>query len=164
MLIFPVEFPGSPATALAFSAVVIAVVSVAAANCIAVKIAQGQLTLSLSGFAATAAGSAAVLLAIAGLIFEPRSWTSAHIDVWAIPDLLALALLFWLMRRISAVRMTTRFLIAPLFANLVALAFLRPQVETRAWLGLLLIALGAGWLLLAQQDEPEESSSSLGIS
>ena len=93
----------------------------------------------------------------------PRAWSVAHIDAWVIPDLLALALLFWLLRRMSAVRMTTRFLIAPLMANLIALAFLRPGVQPRAWLGLLLIALASGWLLFAPEDEPEKTGSPLGI-
>lgn len=78
-------------------------------------------------------------------------------------DLMAFALLFWLMRRMTAVRMTTRFLIAPLVANLIGLAFLRPGVQWRGWLGLLLIALGAGWLLFAPKDEPEETGSPLRI-
>lgn len=163
MLIFPLAPPRTPVPAIAFFGVVAAVATVAASNCLAVKVAQSQLTLSLSGFAAIATGSAAILLALAGLSSEHRAWRAAHIDFWTLPDLLALTLLFWLMRRMSAVRMTTRFVIAPLLANLIALAFLRPGVQTRAGLGLLLIALGSGWLLLAREDEPEKSGPSLGI-
>jgi drug/metabolite transporter (DMT)-like permease len=160
LLIFPVELPQTLATAVAFCGLIAAVSSVASANCTAVKIAKSQPALSLPAFAAIATGSAAILLAIAGLSIQRRV---PRIDVWTLPDLLALALLFWLMRRMSAARMTTRFLIAPLLANLIALAFLRPGVQTRAWLGLLLIALGSGWLLLAREDEPEKSGSPLGI-
>ncbi|HMG84409.1 MAG TPA: hypothetical protein VK574_01625 [Terracidiphilus sp.] len=163
LLIFPMELPRASAPILAFCGVIIAVASVAAANCTAVKIAQSHANLSQPGFAAIATGSAAILLAIAGLSIEPRAWSIARIDAWAIPDLLALGLLFWLMRRMSAVRMTTRFLIAPLAANLIALAFLRPGVQVRAWLGLLLLALGSGWLLFAPEDEPEKFGSPLGI-
>jgi drug/metabolite transporter (DMT)-like permease len=160
LLIFPVELPRSIVPAIAFFGVVAAVASVASANCLAVKIAQDQTLVSLSGFGALAASSAAILLAITGLSIERRA---PRIDAWTIPDFLALALLFWLMRRMSAVRMTTRFLVAPLAANLIALAFLRPGVQLRAWVGLLLIAIGSGWLLLAREDEPEKSSSPLGI-
>jgi drug/metabolite transporter (DMT)-like permease len=163
LLIFPVELPRAPAQAVACCGVILAVASVAAANCIAARIAQDQAARSLSGFASIAAGSAAILLAIAGLSIERRTWSLAQIDAWAIPDLLALALLFWLMGRMSAVRMTTRFLIAPLMANLIALALLRPGVQVRGWLGLLLIALGSGWLLFAPEDEPEKTSSILSI-
>ena len=63
----------------------------------------------------------------------------------------------------TAVRMTTRFLIAPLMANLVGLAFLRPGVQGRGWLGLSLIAVGSGWLLLGPEGEPEETGSPLRI-
>jgi drug/metabolite transporter (DMT)-like permease len=59
--------------------------------------------------------------------------------------------------------MTTRFLIAPLMANLFGLILLRPHVEIRAWIGLLLVACGAGWLLLAPVDEPEGGSSTLQL-
>jgi len=162
-LIFPLDLPRASASAAAFGGVMIAVASVAAANCTAVKIAQSQTTLSLFGFASIAAGSAAILLTIAGLSIEPHAWPVAHINAWAIPDLLALVLLFWLLRRMSAVRMTTRFLIAPLMANLIALTFLRPGVQFRAWLGLLLIALGSGWLLLPPAGEPEQAGSPLSI-
>jgi hypothetical protein len=61
------------------------------------------------------------------------------------------------------VRMTTRFLIAPLLANLIGLAFLRPGLQVRGWLGLSLITLGSGWLLLASEDEPERTGSPLSI-
>jgi drug/metabolite transporter (DMT)-like permease len=163
LLIFPVELPTTPAAALAFGGMLIAVISVAAANALAVKLARDLSPLSLCGFAAIAAGSAAFPLAVAGLCFAPRAWPAVHISAWAILDLLALALLFWLMRRMSAIRMTTRFLIAPLIANVIALAFLRPGVQTRAWLGLLLIALGSGWLLLSPEDDAGKSGSPLGI-
>jgi drug/metabolite transporter (DMT)-like permease len=161
LLIFPLELPRASAQAVAFCGVIAAVASIASANCTAVKIAQGQTT--LSGFATIAAGSAAILLAIAGLSIERSARPIAHIDAWAIPDLLSLALLFWLMSRMSAVRMTTRFLIAPLVANLIALAFLRPGVQLRGWLGLLLMALASGWLLFTPEDEPDKTGSPLTL-
>jgi hypothetical protein len=67
------------------------------------------------------------------------------------------------MHRMTAVPMTTRFLIAPLLANLIGLAFFRPGVQSQGWVGLLLITAGSGWLLLGPRDEPEENGSSLGI-
>ena len=163
LLIFPVELPRAPMPTVAFCGVIVAVASVAAANCTAVRIAKNQMPPSLSGLAAISTGSAAILLALASMAIEHCAWRAAHIDAWTLPDFLALTLLFWLMRRTSAVRMTTRFLIAPLTANLVALAFLRPGIQPRAWLGLLLIAIGSGWLLLAREDEPKKSGSPLGI-
>jgi drug/metabolite transporter (DMT)-like permease len=164
LLVFPVGMPRQTASVLAFCGIFVAIVSVAAANCAAVRIVQSQPLRSLFSFAALAAGSAAILLAIVSLSFERRAAAITHIDAWVISDLLALALLFWLMHRVSAVRMTTRFLIAPLVANLIALAFLRPAVQLRGWLGLLLIAVGSGWLVFAPENESEKTGLPLGIS
>ncbi|MGA7245722.1 MAG: hypothetical protein WBX19_21245 [Terracidiphilus sp.] len=163
MLVFPLNLPQSSAAALAFCGVVVAVASVAIANCVAVRIARDQTAQSLFTFASIAAGSAATCLALLSATFQHQAWPAPIPDLWTVLDLLALALLFWLMRRMTAVRMTTRFLIAPLVANLIGLAFLRLGVQWRGWLGLLLIALGSGWLLFAPKDEPEETGSPLGI-
>jgi drug/metabolite transporter (DMT)-like permease len=163
LLLFPVDVPQSPLSALAFVGVIVAAFSVAAANCAAVAIVRHQSRLSLCTFGVTVAGSAAVFLVFTALLLGQPFSFSPHCDVWDISDLLALGLLFFLMRRISAVRMTTRFLFAPLFANMIALVFLRPAVEASVWLSLLLIVVGAGWLLLAPEEEPAESSPLLGI-
>jgi drug/metabolite transporter (DMT)-like permease len=74
-------------------------------------------------------------------------------------DVPALLLLFWLMQHMSATRMTTRFLIAPLLANIAGLLFLRPEVSLLEWMGLALITAGAAWLLFAPQDETDATSS-----
>jgi drug/metabolite transporter (DMT)-like permease len=163
LLVFPFNVPQTGAAVLGFSGILAAVASVAAANCFSVGLACKQTGPAAFSFAAVAAGSAAVVLAACGAIFERHTWSSPRIDVWTSLDLLTLVLLFWLMRRMTAVRMTTRFLIAPLLANLAGLAFLHPGVQARGWLGLLLIAAGSGWLLFGPEDEPERTGSSLGI-
>lgn len=164
LLVFPLDLPRSAAAALAFCEVVAAVASLAAANCIAVRIASEQPARSILSFATIATGCAAIALALMGIIFEHRASRSLSLhNPWTALDLLALALLFWLMRRMTAVRMTTRFLIAPFLANLIGLAFLRPGVQARGWLGLLLIAVGSGWLLFGPEGEPEEAGSPLHI-
>ncbi len=163
LLVFPFNVPQSGAAGLAFSGILAAVASVAAANCFSVGLACEQTAPSWLSFAAVAAGSAAVALVACSAVFERHTWSSPRVDVWTVLDLLALVLLFWLMRRMTAVGMTTRFLIAPLLANLVGLAFLQPAVQARGWLGLSLIAAGAGWLLFGPEDEPERTGSSLGI-
>jgi drug/metabolite transporter (DMT)-like permease len=163
LLVFPVNVPKSGAAVLACVGILAAAASVAAANCFSVRLACERSVPSALSFAAVATGSAAVVFAAWSAIFERHTRSSPRIDVWTALDLLALVLLFWLMRRMTAVRMTTRFLIAPLLANLAGLAFLHPGVQARGWLGLLLIAVGSGWLLLGPEDEPEGTSSSLGI-
>ena len=69
----------------------------------------------------------------------------------------------WLMRRMSAGRMTTRFVLTPLMASLIGLVLLRPTVELRAGVGLLMMAAGAGWLLFAPQDNQESETSPLNL-
>ena len=161
LLLFPLDLPQTAAAALAWGAVIVAVIGVAAANCFAVRIVREQMAGALPGFAAVAAGCAALLMGVAGAVTERKA--ALRVDIWVFVEMAALALLFGLMRHLSAVRMTTRFVIAPLMANLIGLAFLRPTVNLRDWAGLLLIALGAGWLLLARDDEPERTGSSLEI-
>jgi drug/metabolite transporter (DMT)-like permease len=163
LLVFPLDLPHSSATALAFCGILAAIASIAAANCLSVRLAQEESAPSMLSFAAIATGSAAVSLGVSSAFFDRHPWTSPRIDLFAALDLLALVLLFWLMRRMTAVRMTTRFLIAPLLANLVGLAFLHPGVQPRAWLGLALISAGSAWLLLAPKGEPDETGSPLGI-
>jgi drug/metabolite transporter (DMT)-like permease len=63
-----------------------------------------------------------------------------------------LLLLFWLMRRMSAARMTTRFVLAPWLAVLAGIALERPALTARMILGLVLMIAGAGWLLLVPED------------
>src|SRR6185503_14678970 len=150
-LIFPFELPHSYASAGAILGVLVAAGSVAAANCLGVELVQQRGICRLT-FAAVACGSASILLAIAGSIGIVRRSSPISMDGWAVSDLVGLALLFWLMRRMSAVQMTTRFLIAPLLANLMTLALIRPHVEVQSWIGLLLIAQGAGWLVFAKAD------------
>ena len=163
LLVFPLELPQTTAAAFAFGGIVAVAASVAAANCIAVRIASEPAAPSIFSFAAVATGSAALTLGVLSVLVEHHSRSASLFDSWIAPDLLALALFFWLLRRMTAVRMTTRFLVAPLLANLIGLALLRPAVQGRGWLGLLLIAVGSGWLLLGPDDEPEETNSPLGI-
>ena len=167
LLVFPLDVPlnvpRSGAVAFAFCAILAAVVSVAAANCLLVRLACEQSAASLFSLASVATGTGAIALAVSSAVHEQHTWSAPGLDPWKGLDLLALVLLFWLMRRMTAVRMTTRFLIAPLLANLIGLAFFRPGVQGQGWVGLLLIAAGSGWLLLGPADEPEQTSSSLAI-
>ena len=163
-LVFPVDVPRSIASGFAFLGALMSATSVAAANCLAVRTASKEKPSFGFSFAAVAAGGAGVCIAATGA-FPGHAYGhgSVPFDAWASLDLVALALLFWLMRRMSAVRMTTRFLIAPLLANLIGLALLRPHVQLQAWFGLALIALGAGWLLFAPESEPGGTGSLLGF-
>ncbi|MGA9585677.1 MAG: hypothetical protein WBQ95_10140 [Terracidiphilus sp.] len=163
LLAFPLDLPRSASTAFASCGVVAAVASVAAANCLSVRIVCEQAARSTLSFAAIAVGSAAVALGVWSAVFEQGAWSALRFDPWTALDLLPIVLLFWLMGRMTAVRMTTRFLIAPLLANLIGLAYLRPAVQLHGWLGLALIAAGSGWLLLGPEEEPLETVLPMSI-
>ena len=162
LLVFPVEIPQTGMAGLGFCGMLVAAAAVAAGNCVGVATCR-QREISWLGFGAAAAGIAAFLIGALGLVVGRGDADAVTLDGWAVSALAALVLLFWLMPRLSAVGMSTRFLIAPLLANLIGLAFLRPGVQWRGWLGLALIALGSGWLLLGPRDEAESSGMSLGL-
>jgi len=97
-----------------------------------------------------------------GLAFRHHQTGGVPLDAWAVPSLFTFALLFWLMRRMNAVQMTTRFLIAPLMANLISLALIRPHVDIQSWIGLVMISGGSGWMVIAPVESRESNSISLG--
>ena len=103
-----------------------------------------------------------MVLGILGLVFRQHVASGVFFNGWTALDLASLALLFWLMPRMNAVQMTTRFLIAPLVANLISLALLRPHVDVQSWIGLLLIAAGSVGLLIAPADRDESGLFTLG--
>jgi len=167
LCIFPVEIPRSPAAGIAFGAVILAVACVAAANCQAVRVVIRTPGKPVAPLAAIAGATAAVGLVAASVLMEQPflTWNALAPELaWsAVIELPGLLLLFWLMRRMSAARMTTRFVLAPLITLLIGLVLLRPSLTLRTWLGMLLIGAGVGWLLLAAEVEPEESALPLNL-
>jgi hypothetical protein len=161
-LVFPIEIPRSGASLLAFCAIVMSSACIAAANCRGVKACE-QAHVWRGNFGTAVTVIAALCLAAVAVIVPEDRATKLPLDAWTASDLFALRLLFWLMGRMSAVRMTTRFLIAPLLANVVGLVILRPHVELQAWLGLLLIGLASGWLLFGPNEPAEGSRGTLWI-
>jgi hypothetical protein len=59
--------------------------------------------------------------------------------------------------------MTTRYVLAPFIAILVGLALMQPVVGARVWLGLALMAGGAGWLLFAPVDGGDGDGAKLNL-
>lgn len=159
--VFPLEIPHNLPAAGAFLGAIFSVACIAAVNCWAVRCVSNLPRGSGAAIAAIAGFAGAAVLAISSAVGERGAWSRKAIGpelAWsAIVELPALLLLFWLMRRMSAVRMTTRFVVAPLIVNVVGLIALRPTVTLRAGLGLLLIAISAGWLLSTHEDQTEAS-------
>jgi len=168
LCLFPVGIPESTTSAAAYCAVIAASLSVAAANCAATA---AMVTFeSLPAFTAVTAFAAAVSLAAASAVIERPQWHAAFASGQQIlPDLLwaagvevpALALLFWLMPRMTASRMATRFLWPVVFAVPIAAVVFHTSPVRRSWLGVLLMAAGAGYLLFLSEPTPDASGLSL---
>jgi drug/metabolite transporter (DMT)-like permease len=172
LFVFPIDLPQSVEAGFGFCAVVLAAGCAASANCWAVRVACELPGESIAPFAAIAGATSSITFLASSLLTNHRlpwnwnaggpgvPWSSAWSAAVELPGLL---LLFWLMRRMSAARMMTRFLLAPLMANLIGLLVLRPAVSLRDGLGLVLVSLGAGWLLFAREVEPETNGSTLKL-
>ena len=170
LCILPLDYPRSPQALLAFAALILAVAGVGAANCLA-EAAANSATQTQAGFSLTtaiAASTAAILLAAASAIFDREAWLTmaqrgSHFSLatsllpallWSLLlDLPALILLFWSIKRFSSIRLSTRYLLAPLLTILVGIAFLRAEraIQPRTWAGLLFIACGSAYLLFAPE-------------
>ena len=165
LLVFPVISPGSIETASAIAASILAAGCIAAANCYAVAVYQNFGHPSAAPITAVAASVGALSLGIASLLLERpalKSTAFAPELLWAAAiELPALLLLFWLMQRLSAVRIATRFVLGPLLAVPLGALLVQSRLASRTWLGLLAMAAGAAYLLIAPE-AAEEPATLLG--
>jgi len=157
LLLVPVDFPGSFRAGAALCALVATACGIAVTNCFAVRLARDLAGCSVMPFAALAGATGAVCFSTAAA-FTPHSawrWSAqpTQLLVQLVIDLPALFLLFWLMRRLAASRMTARFLLAPLFTILAGMALEPALPPVRAWFGMALLTGGAGWLVFAPAEE-----------
>ena len=162
LCLFPLDIPGSFRAGVALCALLAAAISIAASNCLAVRLARNLAGLSTLPMAAQAGAGSAVCFAAAAA-FTPRAtwrWSALPSQLLGlfVIEIPALFLLFWLMRRLAASRMTARFFLAPLFAILAGMALEPTSPPVRAWLGLALLAGGAGWLVFAPEEITEVSN------
>jgi drug/metabolite transporter (DMT)-like permease len=159
LFLLPLDIPGSFGAGAALCALLAAAVIIAATNCLAVRLARNLMGRSTLPMAAQAGAGSAVCFAAASAFTPPTAWRWSALPsqlLWMLViDLPWLFLLFWLMRRLAASRMTARFLLAPLFAILAGLALDPTSPPARAWLGMALLAGGAGWLVFAPAEKTE---------
>ncbi len=160
---FPIDVPGSIRAGTALCTLVAAALGIAVTNCFAVRLARTVANCSILPMAAQAGAASAVCFVLASAITPHTAWRwraspSEFLASFAI-DLLSLFLLFSLMRRVAASRMTARFLIAPLFTILAGEALQPSFPPERACLGMFLRAGGAGWLVFPPAEQGEESES-----
>jgi drug/metabolite transporter (DMT)-like permease len=164
--IFPLDLPGSWQAGAAVGLVVLAAASAAAANCCAVRLAGGLARGSLAAMAALSTGAAAGCFAVLSAVTERAAWrwqTAGGDLAWAVAiDLPAVLLLFWLLRRLTAAAMTTRFVLAPGITVGIGIALEQAAVTARLWVGMALVAAGALWLLRRPESEGDVSALRLG--
>lgn len=166
LCLFPVGLPASIASTGAFAAVIAAVACLALANCHAVRFASEVSNADADPVAAIACASAAIGLLAGSALTQglalPRAVTSFELAWLVLVTLPGLLLLLWLLRRMSAARMTTCFVLAPWLAVLIGIGLERPALTARMVLGLALMVAGAGWLLVAPEDAARDTD--LGLS
>ena len=160
LFVLPLDVPGSFQAGVALCALLAAAASIAATNCLAVRLARNLASGSILPMAAQAGAGSAVCFSAAAA-FTPRTawrWSALQSQLlWLlVVELPGPFLLFWLMRRLAASRMTARFLISPLFAILAGMILDRASPPGRAWVGMVLLAGGAGWLVFAPPEKSEE--------
>jgi hypothetical protein len=172
LLVFPVVIPHSIEAGAGLGFVILAAGCLAAANCFGVATAailSGNVTGQIASMASIAGATGAVVLAIASACLERPVWRWN--DLWrellwsAGVEMPALLLLFWLMPRMSAPRMVTRYVLGPLLALLIGMILLQSVrgVPPLMWLGLVLMGLGAGWMLFGRRKETSPSATPLGL-
>ena len=158
LFVFPVELPTSIQAFGAFCAGIFAAASIAAAGCKAVAVIQERPT-SLARMTVITSGVVVLFDAGASIVLERSipTWHALRPEMlWsAAVELPALALLFWLMRRLTATRMATRYMLAPVIAVAAGAVLMQSPLAARTWFGLALMAAGAAWLLLAPATPPE---------
>jgi len=162
LCLFPLDIAGSLRAGAALCALLAAAFGIAATNCLAVRLARNLAARSTLPMAAQAAAASAVCFAAAATFTPHTAWRWSALPFQLLGllaiDLPALFLLFWLMRRLAASRMTARFLLAPLFAIILGMALEPTSPPVRAWIGMALLAGGAGWLAFgpAERTQVEE--------
>jgi drug/metabolite transporter (DMT)-like permease len=159
LCLLPIDIPGSFRSGAALCILLAAAFGIAATNCFAVRLARNLAGRSTLPMAAQAGAASAACFAVAAG-FGPRTewrWSALWLQLLGLVviDLPALFLLFWLMRRLAASRITARFLFGPLFTILAGMALEPTSPPVRAWLGMALLAGGAGWLAFAPVEEIE---------
>lgn len=168
LCVFPLQVPGSPGAGAALLALVAAAFILAAANCIAVRVAGIVPGRSILPMAALAGAASALCFVLAAAVTPRTAWNASALRIYLLRLLLvdvpSLFLLFWLLRRLSASRISARFLVAPLFAMIAGAALEQSRPPLRGLLGIVLLAGGSGWLVFAPAESGTEELSPLDAS
>jgi drug/metabolite transporter (DMT)-like permease len=159
LFLLALDIPRSFLAGAALCVLLAAALGIAATYCLAVRLARSLPGRSALPMAAQAGAASAVCFAAAAA-FAPHSawrWSALPLQLLAlfVIDIPALFLLFWLICRLNASRMTVPFLLAPLFTIVAGAAVEPTPPPFRAWVGMALLAGGAGWLVFAPPGKTE---------
>ena len=161
----PLETPRSFRAGVALFVLLMTAFELAATNCVAVRLAVTAPGGSTLPMAALAGGATAICFTVIAAISRSSAWPSSALQGYLLKlflvDLPGLFLLFWLMSRLAASRMTARFLLTPMFVVFAGLALVQTLPPIRALVGVLLLAGGSGWLVFAPGESGDEELISL---
>jgi len=156
LLLLPLGFSGTLRGRLMQSAVCLAVVLVGLSSVWLYRLLQGMAL--EEALAVVCLGNAGFLL-VCSAIWEQFVWSwSGLVSVVSLSSLVDIAevvLLVWLLREMIPVRFAARYLVIPLLTLLESYTLIRPELSVRMVSGVVLLAVGAGTLLVLKIGEEE---------
>ena len=154
LLLLPVGLPGSLLGDLKLAGLILALLLVGICSVRMFRLLQPVAYLD----AAVVIGLAnAIFLSICTITNGSFLWRwspmTTIISIASLIDLIEMALLIWLLREMSPIRLSARYLVIPLFTLIEGYLILQPQVTARLLVGATLLAAGAAWILFTQIEE-----------
>lgn len=161
LLLLPVGLPGSLVGDLKLAGLILAILLVGICGVRMFRLLQSVAYLD----AAVVIGLAnAIFLSICTITNGSFLWRwspmTTIISIASLIDLIEMALLIWLLREMSPIRLSARYLVIPLFTLIEGYLILQPQVTARLLVGAALLVAGAAWILFARI---EENTSALSL-
>jgi drug/metabolite transporter (DMT)-like permease len=160
LLILPVDLPGSLRGDLQLAALILAIFLVGIAS---VRMFRLILQVAYLDAMIVIGLSNAIFLIICCIANGSLVWRwnqlAAIASIASLVDLIEMALLVWLLRAMSPIRLSARYLVIPLFTVIEGYIALGPQPTTRLLVGTALLTAGAAWILFAPIEEKEPALS-----
>jgi drug/metabolite transporter (DMT)-like permease len=158
--------PESVSAFAAFVAIVGAAICVAGATCYGISAARYFGDVSFAAVTSIAGLCGAAGLFSMSLVFEKTLWTITTVNPKSLGlialDVVPLVILFLIMGQLTAVQVSTRFVLAPVLAILIGGLLTRSPLSYRTCFGLALMAGSSVWLLASREQATEENGLSIG--
>jgi drug/metabolite transporter (DMT)-like permease len=160
LLLLPLEFSGSVRGWVVLAVVCAAVVVAGLASVWLYRLLRGLFF--AESVAVVGIANAAFLLfwgAVRGDILWRGSGLVSLVSISSLVDVVEVLLIVWLLREMSPVRFSARYLVIPLLLVLESYVVMRPEWTVRMGFGTALLAVGAGVLLFWKAGEDETGLS-----